>query len=438
MAQVIKIDPYNSTTGQGTLSFYANKYGVSVDQLLEANKGNSAVKSADLIQSGGQLFVPDARSVQQTDTQYRATTDENIAKISGLVAKKSTPTTTTDTTNTDKNKVDLTNTENVLKEDAKKKINQVNATLDSVAQIATQATANLIGSIKTIYAGRIAKMEEANKRLLSTKETVGLRQGRARYAPTLQEGILTDEEQAGQARIVELEGAMMQAIANAEQAQANFDLKVFNERAAEVDRIEKQLTEAIMNQHKMAVEQDKLIIEKEKEASAKEKADYDMMLKKSEQSAPSVYKTLSTITNDSDKKAFLEAYARGTGIDFDVLISDIEDYSLKTSKTKLDMENIRSQINKRVDDTTDTGDKKSKFAGGKTTENVISGITTLDDLSASDKEKVKADLRSYGFYSENPPEWFISMKKDENAGKTISVDFIKTEWKKYREQIGVM
>jgi hypothetical protein len=33
----IKIDPYSSSTGAGTLSYYARKYGTSVDNLVKLN-----------------------------------------------------------------------------------------------------------------------------------------------------------------------------------------------------------------------------------------------------------------------------------------------------------------------------------------------------------------------------------------------------------------
>lgn len=42
-----------------TLSTLASKYGTTVDNLMAANKGNAAVKSANLIIAGGSLNIPD-------------------------------------------------------------------------------------------------------------------------------------------------------------------------------------------------------------------------------------------------------------------------------------------------------------------------------------------------------------------------------------------
>ena len=43
-----------------TLGAIAAAHGTTVDALLAANKGNTAVKSANLIMAGGNINLPDA------------------------------------------------------------------------------------------------------------------------------------------------------------------------------------------------------------------------------------------------------------------------------------------------------------------------------------------------------------------------------------------
>jgi LysM repeat protein len=468
MAQVVKIDPYNSQTGAGTLSGYASQYGVSVDQLLQANQGNPSVKSADLISAGGHLIIPDARSVQQTDTQYRATTNENLNTLNtkvatiananqgqtgsggvdangniiganGQVVGKADPKDMPGYKPPTKEDLEASKMDDPygvkgeikrMKEEAQVKINDINSTLDSIATMSNQANANLISSIKTIYGSRIAKMEDANKRLYATKETVGMRQGRARYAPKLQAGILTDEEISGHERIAALEGAMLQAIAGAQQAQADGDMKIFNSRMDEINKIEKELTDKIMNQHKMAVDYENNLRAKEREERLVQKEDFDKMLDLSARSAPAVYSALAGFKSEAEQKAFLEQYSKKTGIDIDVLMGDIEKYSSTSEKEALNMENIRSQIDRR-NQLNEEDDADSEYRS-VSTENILSGASSLSDLSGSEKEKVKADMRELGFYSTNPPQWFIEMLQDQKR-QTVSPTVVRTEWEKYRQ-----
>ncbi len=75
--QQITIDPYNAQTGAGTLSFYANKYGTDLNNLL---KLNPQITDPNKISAGGILNVPGQTTATSTTAltpQIQAPTPAN-------------------------------------------------------------------------------------------------------------------------------------------------------------------------------------------------------------------------------------------------------------------------------------------------------------------------------------------------------------------------
>jgi len=347
-----------------TLNSISQKYGFSNYKTA----GITSVPSGnfDLIRPGEVITMNDQpRAVQQTTTPDRIQTKKNLSTFDQLLADQEanranqakTTTTTTDTTTKDTTTSEdlFSNTSPTgqkvlaIQEEGKKRITDITNSLTNLQSSMDASTNSLINSIKQVYGARIEDMKDSNKRLLATKEQVGIRSGRERYMPVIQSGILTDEEIQGHERISKLEGEMLGLVAKAEQARSENNYKLFNSNYEKLNEITKQMKDEISNAYELAVKVDT----ERKQARATEikaQADlFDQMLDRSERSAPAVAKAMERFTSEADKVAFLKTYSAKTGIDVDVLLGDIETYSTKQAKSTLDIENIRNQIATRSD-----------------------------------------------------------------------------------------
>lgn len=227
------------------------------------------------------------------------------------------------------------------------RIKEITGTLDRIALQSNAATNNLIRGIKQTFQGRIQSMQDSNKRLMAAKEQMGIREGRSRYASVLQAGILTGEEIEGIGRIAELEGEMFTLIAQAEQARAKDQLTAFNTRMNMLDDIEDRMQTEIQNLYKNMLDFERERREREKFELEKEQKSLEMQLDRSERSAPALAKRISEFSTADEKAAFVREYARLSGIDEDILLSDIEVAADEDQKRTLDMENVRNAMKNR-------------------------------------------------------------------------------------------
>lgn len=256
--------------------------------------------------------------------------------------------------------------------DAKAKIAEYDSQLERLKVSQNASTNALISSIRQVYGARIAKMQDANHRLLETKRVSNFKNNRARYTPVSSAGILTSEEIAGHERIGTLEAAMMQEIAKAEQARADGDLKMFNERFDYIESVEKKLQDEIMNQHKRVIDTDNARRQQEAEERLQEKNANDLLFKKAETAAPGIAKAISGYKTDAEKLKFIEAYAAKTGIDVDVIRGEVEKAGAVIKKDALSEQNVRNQMYNR----NRSGDlNQTKYADDKEEKATKSALT---------------------------------------------------------------
>ena len=82
-----------------------------------------------------------------------------------------------------------------------------------------------------------------------------------------------------------------------------------------------------------------------------------------------------------------------------------------------------------------TPDKKTPANDtGDIAKNIIAGATRLSDLTSTELQEAKTDLRKLGFYNEAPPRWYIKMKNEE-AGQTLLPEDVALVWEEYRKEI---
>lgn len=328
---------------------------------------------------------------------------------------------------------------------AQTQIDYATSTLDSIKAQSDAATSALIDSITQTYGARIALMNDSNSRVLAAKDQEGIRSGRARYASGLQEGILSDEEQQGVARVAQLQGAMLSAIAAAQQAQNQEDLTLFNSRMTSLNTISDNLQTQVQSLQTNAYNQLKAMQDQQTADINNAKTQQQMALDKAKAVAPAITEQLAALTDDSARADFLQEYSKQSGLSMDVLLGAVETAQQDSDKNKLDLENIQSQIEDRkvsnsiAQQNANTSAQNAKLAkqkqdadnGSDEVNNIVNGVSGLGDVDASKKESVKAQLQSLGFYTDTPPAWYVQAQND-IAGANLLPAKIKTMWDAYR------
>jgi len=233
-----------------------------------------------------------------------------------------------------------------------------------------ETTRAMIDSIQKKYEARRLKMEDINARYLEGSRIAGISSGRQRYAPTMQQGLLSTEEMDGQARLAEIDAEELSLIAQAKQARDEMSYKVFNDSMSRLDTVNKEKLDVITKLHNASIEQDKILEEKRKSAFEEQQTLQNTSLKMADSLASSVYKGLNSLKSEKDKEAYMETIAKKYGIDTEVLRSSAIEYGQKASREELEQANIRSQMAARTDDK-----KKATQAEVKT--NAISSINYL-------------------------------------------------------------
>jgi LysM repeat protein len=348
----IQIDPFNSKTGAGTLSYYAGKYGTTVDALAKLNN----ISNPNVIQSGGQLKVP--TPVLQTTTGVNTADKKNINDLGAIKdtltnnqanqqnnqqTNTNGNTTSGDTTTTTNDTADKT----AIYNNFKSEIEMANNIFEATKLTSSASTQALIDSIKAKYAVRVTQMEDTNKRSLAAKETMGYRSGRARYASLIQEGILTGEELDGQQRISALHAEELTLIAQAEKAQSDLEMELLDRHMTKLSDIQDRKVAELQNLSKLAIDRERLALDKIKQERDISKQDEEMMYKRSEQVSSAMVDSFDALKTNKARADFIAKMAEKQGVDPDVLLSDVNQALIDKKKATLELENIRSEINAR-------------------------------------------------------------------------------------------
>lgn len=459
------IPKYNSKTGEGTMSYFARAHGTSVDSLMKLNQGNPSVKSKDLIYAGGTLNLPGTQ-VQQSTASLRQETEKRNADFDRKQAEQEAYTneisaeaeTTTDSKTREdevEDTLDTTDAEALFREQSKKDIDRVSKDYERVQKRLDRAHRELVGGIKQTYGARIEKMEDSNNRLLKLKEALGIRQGRERYSPVLQAGILTDEEMTGHERVMEIEGQMLSAVAEANAAKETGDYARLNDLYDRIDARTAEMNEQIQSNFDNAVKRNQEIEKALKAERDEVQSQFDRALDRSEKVAPAVAEALESFATDEERSAFLEAYSTKTGIPMDILAGVASEATMQRKKDSLDLtkkqadiRNVENTIADRNSRNTLAWQKEARLAAEEdeeeedvtdATANILSGVSTLADIDedSEDYQTVKAELESYGLYSQKPPQWFLDEFEAETKSSPTGT-VLQSAWEKYRQERGII
>lgn len=305
---------------------------------------------------------------------------------------------------------------------AEKEKDDANETLDGIYDLMNASTQRLIDGIKKTYESRIDQMEDTNKRLLASKQTAGYRSGRARYTPELQSGILSDEEQQGIIRVTQLEGEMLTLIAQAERAQAQDQLDVFNERMDRLTDIDNRLQEETENLLKAANDQLEAMKTAEKEAIELEEKERELITEKVGSNARAIADATKNLTEEDQIAAFT-IFAEELGTDFNTLYGYVADIWDEQSERDLDMENKRSLIRSRNKSGTEPSATEKKKVQERADYEYIDALVEEKGATMSTEELFADAQRNTSELSDSEIRTALGVK--EYVGGTLSEDDLK-------------
>ncbi len=441
----IKIDPYSSISGNGTLSYYARKYGTTVDSLL---KLNPSISNPDVIQSGANLTVPTTTqpSVVTSAPAAAAVTDavnyiNNQPTRADAIAAKNTITTTpaidnglgatgntktTTPTNPDVEKIN--STYDNFATNLKTQIDSLTGGLDT-------STQNMINQLTNTYATRITNQKLLNEKYLGAATVSGYSSGRARYAPEIQNNILSTEEKAGLQRVIDLETERDNLIQQAKDARDSKQQAALMDYQNKLLEINRQKTQAVKDLFDQTMSTENLAIDKAKESRASLKENLSNL---STAIIPSLVNTLDTLKTPADKEALMQQYADNYGYSIDTIKSLVQNHRQDTVKSS--PEAVKEYEYYK----TQTGYSGSlldymKLKKVATTVNSNANGTVLsredatrwdlpESLIGKSAKQIVLDLQV-----SNPPQWFKdSQAKAGHFSEGMTTADLKSQWDTFR------
>lgn len=244
-------------------------------------------------------------------------------------------------------KAKLTSDVATANQTAQAQVTSANSTLDGISASSNASTQALIASIQSTFQASMQAMARTNQNILDAKTQSGIRSGITRYASGVQTSILTDEMQQGISRIATLNGQMLTAVAQAEQAQTAEDLTIFNDRMDQVNKIDTDLQNEVQNLQTTAMANLNQLQTAATNQANLQKQQQQEQLDMSTRVAPAVASQLASYTTPQAQADFLQEYSKQSGIPIDLLMGDVSAYSDTQTKNKLDLENVQNEIDNR-------------------------------------------------------------------------------------------
>lgn len=299
MENTYVVPKYNKSTGAGTLTGAARDLNVSLNDLIDANPEYKS--NPNMVKAGAVLKIPVKvvnPSVQTSDMAINATNGA-MDKLNSITSNQKTvvskvtnadgsitttysdgTSSTTKPTVVDKKSsiADL-----ITNNDPNKQVNPIDekiaeldkglldtkSSIDSMLSSYTvdidNETQGVIDDLKRIYSDRIAKQEEVNRALIGATNVSGFRSGRSRYASEIQDSILSAEETAGLKRINDLNNELTSLITQAKNAAATKKSEMTFKLMDKYDKAREERDRAVSEQYKLALDLEKLTLDRSQE-----------------------------------------------------------------------------------------------------------------------------------------------------------------------------
>ncbi len=216
--------------------------------------------------------------------------------------------------------------------------------LDAQSARFDAANQSLITSITASFARRKAQMELFNKQLLGGTRVAGIRAGRQRFAPEIQQSILSAEESAGLQRLANLDAQELALIAEANMANEDKQFAILNAKMEAIKETRNTKIQIIKDLHTITLQQEQAQREKvrfEREEQERQAEDIAISI-------------LDLLTDDPEENTeIIKKSADDALIPFSTLFSKVEQFQqaekegeLDLEKKKLEIEKTRAQIEK--------------------------------------------------------------------------------------------
>jgi len=467
----ITIDPYSSETGAGTLAYYANKYGTTVQNLQTLNP---QITDVNKIQAGGSLFVPifsqPAVVTSQAGNEAMSKANETINNNSYSPNNNTQIYTGGTTVNDGKAPIgyrdaygktiyytqgDTNKTENNPPQQQdpygfNSQINQINqagqayvdnatAELNSYKTGLDSQTQAMIDQITQKYAQRISDQQKINAGYLGSTRVAGIMSGRDRYASELNDQILSNEETAGLQRIRDLEAERESLITQAKIARDDKARAATVDLANKLEQNRKDRQTAISDLYKSAIDFQKLSLDKAKEARQQAADNITNSKNIADNIAGSLVDQFDSLKLDkAGQDKLIEEYANSYGVTPDFVVNAIKDFRRQESSAL--PQNIQ-EYNYMRDNYGYTGSPLDYYRSKKQAMSIASGasnptITTSavsryglpqSLVGMSQKEIILDTLVS------KPPQWFIQAKiADKTLPAGSTTDAAQAAWDAFR------
>jgi hypothetical protein len=445
--KAITIDPYSSTTGAGTLSYYANKYGTTVQNLQSLNP---TITNPDLIQKGGSLVVPTfsqpavvtsqagssamtkanetinansqpANTTTQLYTGGSAINDgkapigyrDSTGKVTYYSTPDTTTTTTTDKTATPEDPNSMKSQVDQINQAGQAYVDNATTELNSYKTGLDAQTQTMIDQITQKYAQRIADQTKINNGYLGSTRVAGIMSGRDRYASELNDQILSNEENAGLQRIRDLESERESLITQARQARDEKSRTATVDLANKLEQNRKDRQSAISDLYKQSIDFQKLSLDKAKESRQQVADNITNSKNIAENIAGSLVDQFDNLKLDkAGQDKMIEEYANSYGVTSDFVVNAIKDFRRQEQK---DLPAIIQEYNYMKDNYGYTGSpidyQRSKkqaisIATGASNPTISSSAISRYGLPESLKGMSQKEVILDTLVAK-PPQWFV-------------------------------
>ena len=286
--------------------------------------------------------------------------------------------------------------------------------MDQFKQTLDEQHQSLVSNIQETYDMRRQQQIQENQARVGGLNVAGIRSGRARFAPEMQEMLMSEQERANLTKLTEIDAEERKAILEADTAfnEDNFDL--FTKKVEAIESMQKAKADLVQTLYQNSLDFEKFRLDQRRETRQAEMDQLDMSIKQAELYAPTILNEL-TGNPDTDE-SLIQSYSRQLGVDPETLRGVVEGYLYEERQKAIERNFQRSLRD---------SEKESMFSLEDT---VDFGLpTSVEGMS-------KATVAEQ-FSSPVPPSWFVQEMKliTKDAKLTASDERVQQRWDAYRE-----
>lgn len=304
--------------------------------------------------------------------------------------------------------------------------------LDALSARMDANSVALMDGIRKEYDSLINQQQELNRAYEGGTTSEGLVSGRARYAPILQAGIVTNVVQEGIGKIAELQSKKAKLLAEAQEARDNKQFQLLQEKM-------KAYRDSISEERMLTQNLYENTLKASKEARENLEFEREQEQENAKTLAPSVASIL-TGDNDQDMQ-IIQSIATENGLNPNSLLGAVNEYSTSQSKSlPATLQEYEYMIRNGLFTGTPLEYIKARAAAGRAPaspkgrvlsqqEAIAMGLPNLTGVSEEELRSSMVDGR--GNVVENPPSWFIeALGEAEQMNPTF--EYAKERWNDVR------